>query len=188
MLSAKSNIFLQGFFSSNFLLLFAFGAATAFLCMSRIKLVHPLFVALLGAVTFLIVGLAEITPPYSAPWIINPLIPYGLASSVLIFGLVQFEDRGRQILNQGWIQLLGGASYVLYLIHFPLISVFVKLCRALGLKGITGALLSYVSILVACAVCAVVFHVFIERPLLDFLAKAIRHWSAPRNVPQGASR
>jgi peptidoglycan/LPS O-acetylase OafA/YrhL len=155
--------------------------------MSRIKLAHPLLIAFSGALTFLIVGLAEILPPHSSTLIINPLIAYGLASSVMIFGFVRFEDCGRKILHQGWIQLLGGASYVLYLIHYPLISVLVKFCRLLGLKGITGALFTYIAILIACVICAVIFHVLFERPLLDFLTKSIRRMPHRQNVPQKAN-
>ena len=54
-------------------------------------------------------------------------IVYGIASSFIIFGLVQAENQGHIIGGHPYIQILGDSSYVLYLIHLPLMSVLCKI-------------------------------------------------------------
>lgn len=66
--------------------------------------------------------------------------------------------------------MLGDASYALYLIHYPLISIVCKAAIALGLSGLLGATITYVVALVLCIGSAVVFHLWVEKPLLRYLS------------------
>lgn len=66
----------------------------------------------------------------------------------------------------GWVALLSDASYALYLMHFPLISLVCKLVVHAGLHGAVGAAVAFVSAVCVCIGSAVVFHLRIERHLL----------------------
>jgi peptidoglycan/LPS O-acetylase OafA/YrhL len=105
---------------------------------------------------------------------------YGLASGLIIFGVVKAEDRGTVWGGQRAWQVLGGASYALYLIHYPFISLAMRVMIRLGLHGAGGALLAFsVAVSVSVAL-AVAFHLRIERPMLRAL-NAWR-WPMPRAI------
>jgi len=99
---------------------------------------------------------------------------YGLAASLLVFGLVTSEKKGCTYLGHKWFQLLGDASYALYLIHFPLISLMCKVAIALHLQtlGMTGAIITFIVIFAVCIVVAVVFHLWVERPIARYFRRS----------------
>jgi len=99
------------------------------------------------------------------------IILYGVASSLMIFGLVKAEDKGRVVGDYYWIQILGKSSYSLYLIHFPLISILCKLSLLIYLNklGLIGAAISYISIFALCLISSVVFYLWIEKPTGAYL-------------------
>jgi exopolysaccharide production protein ExoZ len=68
--------------------------------------------------------------------------------------------------NLGFLASLGDASYVLYLVHYPLISALCKVSASLLPHTIVGASVAYTVILIACLVAAIAVHLWIERPLL----------------------
>jgi peptidoglycan/LPS O-acetylase OafA/YrhL len=107
---------------------------------------------------------------------------FGLASALMILGLVRAEAGGRVIGGHRWLQLLGDASYALYLIHFPMISILCKLAVALHMNqlGVMGALVSYLLILAGCLGGAVAFHLWIERPVTAYVRTRL---TAARPVP-----
>jgi exopolysaccharide production protein ExoZ len=102
-----------------------------------------------------------------------PLL-FGASASLLIFGLVTLERRGRKPMWQNGL-LLGDASYVLYLIHYPLISVLCKIAKAVGLTGLGGAVLTWAATLTVCIGAAVLVHLLIERPLVT-AARGLLKW------------
>jgi peptidoglycan/LPS O-acetylase OafA/YrhL len=91
----------------------------------------------------------------------------GIASSIAILAAVNAEHSGADLGGGRILQLIGSASYVLYLIHYPLFSVGCKLAMACGMTrlGIPGAALTYVIMLLAAMAAAVLFHVGIEMPV-----------------------
>ncbi len=138
---------------------------------NKIKIDRPLFYFVAGSICFLLIAGDVVLQ-------LNLLIEcrtvlYGLASSMIIFGLVKAEDNGRIIGNQKWVQQLGNSSYVLYLIHFPLISILCKLSLYVRLDylGLVGAMISYIVIFVSCLISAVVFNIWIEKPVISYLRK-----------------
>jgi len=98
-------------------------------------------------------------------------LSYGVASSFLILGLVQLEIKGYIIGNQKIFQILGDSSYALYLIHYPIISVLCKLLVFFGVNkyGYTGAIISYLFILIFCIFSSIIFHFIIEKPTIKWL-------------------
>ncbi|MBN3788767.1 acyltransferase [Burkholderia sp. Ac-20353] len=162
--------FPASFFSKHYIVLFALGAGTALLCRSKIRTRYPALILAFGVITFLAMGVANdfhvfVYGPTSS-------IGYGLASSAIIYGLVKLEDTGIPLGVHRWIQTLGDASYALYLLHFPIISVMCKIAIKIGLTGTAGAVISYLPILASCIAASVVFHLWIEKPVMRYLSAA----------------
>jgi exopolysaccharide production protein ExoZ len=164
-----SSSFCLSFLSKDYILLFAMGMAVSVTCTSKkIIVTRPLFCASIGVIVFIIVALDVVIG-------LNLLserrtILYGLASCLIIFGLVQAEDEGQSIGGHRSMQILGDSSYALYLIHYPLISILCKFFVSLKLNefGIAGAMISYAAILAICLISSVVFHLWIEKPVTAY--------------------
>ena len=170
-----SGPFILRFLAEDYVLVFFMGMAAAVLHYSnRAQVLSPRFYLTAGIALFSIVAL-DVT--FELRHIRNWwTILYGVACTMIVLGLVAAEDKGRAFGGGKWMQLLGGASYALYLIHFPLISVLCKFAIALGLgeMGVTGAFITFVAMFVICIAAAMIFHVVIERPLANWLRRKVR--------------
>ena len=102
-------------------------------------------------------------------WVIDRRLCFGFFSGVIILGLVRAESSGQFRMKVSALALLGDASYSLYLIHFPLISILCKIMVSIGLVGTLGALIAFPAVLIACILAALAFYVTIERPMLRWL-------------------
>lgn len=162
--------FPRSFLASNLLLLFGMGAVVAFACRSSLALKQPLLLSGIGAAAFLATGLIEIVIN-KATLPIDRRLVYGAFSAVLILGLVRAEIDGHFRGTPAWLTLLGDASYALYLIHFPLISILCKAFISLGMSGALGAAIAYPIILAACILAAVGFHLLVEKPMLQAIGR-----------------
>jgi peptidoglycan/LPS O-acetylase OafA/YrhL len=142
------------------------------ICKSKKVVVdRPAYYSVAGIIMFLFIAIDSVLSiNYFLEWAI---ILYGFASSLIIFGLVRAEDKGQTFGAGSWMQLLGNSSYALYLIHVPIISILCKLSISLHLNdlGVLGAIISYFYILVACLISSIVFHVWIEKPIVLYLRK-----------------
>jgi exopolysaccharide production protein ExoZ len=93
------------------------------------------------------------------------VMAYGLSAAFVVFGLATLE-------RQGWSPrwpagvALGDASYALYLVHYPIISIICKASVRAGLSGLPGAALAWLATLFVCISVAVALHRLFERPLL----------------------
>jgi len=96
----------------------------------------------------------------------------GLASSIAIFAAVAAENAGSNLGGGRALQLIGAASYVLYLIHYPLFSVGCKIAMVCGMQklGIVGMAATYVLLLAAAIAMAILFHLAIELPVQRWLS------------------
>ena len=107
----------------------------------------------------------------------------GIASSVAILAAVAAEKAGADLGGGRALQLIGAASYVLYLIHYPLLSVGCKVAMACGMQklGIAGMAASYTLLLAAVITAAILFHLAIELPVQRWLsARMIRKNRSPQ--------
>ena len=158
------------FLSKDYILLFGIGMGISLACnsleMTKNKSILFVFV---GVAMFLALIWGDITGSELCTERLTLL--YGLASSLIIFGFVQAEKRGKIILGYNWLQVLGDSSYALYLIHYPLISILCKLSLALQLNklGIIGAMISYLVIFGVSLISSVIFHIWIEKPFAIYL-------------------
>jgi len=162
--TASCGAFPLSFFSSDYLLLFAFGMAVAVLA-NRRQTDGSLFYVLTGVAFFVLISADKV---FHSDLLSNwKTILFGLASSMIVFGLVTAENAGRVLGGHRLAQLLGESSYALYLIHVPVISLMFKLFVLLHFKdlGIAGAAMAYVFIFACCIGAAILVHVWIERPM-----------------------
>lgn len=169
-----------GFFQKEWLLLFALGGLVAWINSSALSIRFPRLLALFGIILFMANGLSEVFAVSIEPG--SGSLIYGVASACIILGLIRAELAGTaNAWKPGWAILLGDASYALYLIHFPLISIICKVAIMLGLSGIMGAIVTYIIALFLCLGSALVFHLWIEKPIL-------RYFNPKRRVHQLATK
>lgn len=160
------------FLQKDWLLFFLLGAGTAHLTDRLPKRIPPWLVAAAGGLVFFSAGISESLANKYDALLLRPVgFQYALASCLIIYGLVQMENRGAVIGDNPFWQLFGAASYTLYLIHIPIISVLSKISLLLGLHGHMGALIAYALIFIACLTAAALFHRLIEAPLLRWLSR-----------------
>lgn len=179
--------FPRAFFANTWMLLFALGVGTAYLSRS-FRFRRPVVMAWIGGAAFVIVAglelLARSEPmldPMLDPMLTNHKMIYGLLSSLVILALVNAEDSGAMKAGNSWLSMLGDASYVLYLIHYPVISVLCKVLVAVGVYGTLGAVFSFVLMFCLCIMAALVFHMYVERPLLKYLSRPMRATTVARH-------
>ncbi len=165
---AGSSEFPYGIIFSANNLLFSFGLAMAFL-FRKWRCPAPGFVTISGALAFLAVGLHKVhaaSPLTSDAYI----VAFGASSAIAILGACNYERR-YGLLAPRLLDTLGDASYSIYLVHLPLLSLFAKALFASGLAGLLPEGLSL--ILMVCVVLAagVMFSKLIEMPLIAAFRK-----------------
>jgi len=101
-------------------------------------------------------------------WPHSGLLSVGL-SGVMLVCLVNAEEARAQRSSSAWVQRLSDASYAMYLLHFPIISLVCKLLTLAGLHGAPGATLALVLSFVVSIAAALAFSVYIERRLVAWL-------------------
>ncbi len=161
--------FPRSFFASHWLVLFAMGVAVARLAQQAVSPKVALATAWVGVLGFTLVATAEVIGLVLENG--NLYVCYGLFSSLVVLGLVQAENAGAIVWRHPAVTTLGDASYALYLVHYPLISLACKLALAAGLSGLSGAALTFFATLVLCLIVAHHFHRLVERPLLRVLSR-----------------
>ncbi|MDB5626892.1 MAG: acyltransferase 3 family protein [Tardiphaga sp.] len=154
-------------FSANNLL-FSFGMLAAFVFRTQ-RCPAPALLAAGGAAAFIATGLHQVTASRPMP----PeayVLAYGLASAVAILGACVYEQRhGLRVPRL--CDAIGDASYSIYLIHLPLLSVFAKLLFASGLAAMAPEWLSLTGLLCMVVVTGVVFSRLVEMPLIALLGR-----------------
>jgi peptidoglycan/LPS O-acetylase OafA/YrhL len=158
------------FMKFHFFLLFAAGMVVGWLLRRELWSSFALPAATAGGVGFVgVCTLAALDSSLDVTTVDSGLgIPLliGASASLTIFGLVTLERQGWNFASRSG-GLLGDASYVLYLLHYPIISMVCKISLAAGLSGFSGALIAWVFGLSLCIATAIVFHSLIERRIIS---------------------
>jgi peptidoglycan/LPS O-acetylase OafA/YrhL len=146
--------------------LFAMGMGAAWL-IRRDRVRRPATLAAFGLLAFAGCALLDM-PSYLRSW------GYGLGASLMLLGAVQVELT-RKVSIPGFLELLGNASYSVYLVHLPLVSLLCKLLLPLPKEAAFPiiALLSVAG--------GFVFYVVFEKPLWRLLVRKSAPF-APRPV------
>ena len=172
------------FIFRNYTWLFLFGMGTAMACVRwQVPVRSALRWAAFGAGVFALTAAVNIADPDITES--RKILLYGIASACMVFGLVQAENAGRSLLAHPFLQLLGDASYALYLVHYPMLSVLCKIFAAIGLPalGALGALIAFVGLVVACVGAAIAFHLLLERPLVRLISRKGKPLPVPAAQP-----
>ncbi|CAN5160371.1 acyltransferase [soil metagenome] len=148
---------------------FAAGMAVAWLS-DRITLPRPGWIALLGIAGILVCMTVEAWIGHDIP---AEFLPLGEATSPLLYigfasltvlGMTGWERSGT-LPFPALLSLLGGCSYVLYLVHGILISILIRLFAITPLDAIPHALAFLLMIAISIAA-AIAMHLYIEKPVM----------------------
>jgi exopolysaccharide production protein ExoZ len=139
----------------------------------------PVLVMILGSTAFLTSMAVEWSQgafPNSIPVIGAGLstVVYAISASLIILSLAQIEVRFK-FRDMPVLELLGGASYALYLFHGLVSSSFIRILHLMA-PNLFGWFVMMIAIIFT-ALCVIAIHVFVEVPLLRALA--------PRKAPTG---
>lgn len=160
--------FPQSFIGVPYLLLFGAGSLVAVVERKGWRVRRPGTVAITAAIIFVLLGIAELFYPAFKRSFIQEIL-LGLSSALTIAGLLSWETSRATPPTFGPLRFLGDASYALYLVHYPLISILCKIALVALPMTVLGASVAYVLILLACLSLAAVVHLRVERPLLRAL-------------------
>jgi exopolysaccharide production protein ExoZ len=141
---------------------FAIGLATAWV-LRRPGPARSGLTALAGLAAFLGAGIAENMGALPHEALVSRMA-YGIASAVIILGLVGMERQGRLHVGK-FMVLLGAASYSLYLVHLTPLTLTV---RGLAVAGVVGLMPGWLVMAICCSVAVIVsitFHKMVELPL-----------------------
>jgi peptidoglycan/LPS O-acetylase OafA/YrhL len=117
----------------------------------------------------------------------GPLLPLVFSSLLIIVGLVEIE-RSTGVRAPAPLRYLGDASYSLYLLHFPVLVVIVKLFHFLHLERHVPLWVLWCGCAIATTVISVVFHAVVEKPLLSWVNRAIGKSEAERETAPAGIR
>jgi len=92
---------------------------------------------------------------------------FGFASALAILGLISLERAGL-LHSPRALTYLGEASYAVYLIHFPVVSLMCKIVAHNRLRAYGS--LCFLIIAVSALIVGIAFHALLEKPLTEYLA------------------
>lgn len=166
--SNESFLYVQ-FLSSKTIFLFLFGIIVAYFLDIQMKTSRISFILCIGLLLLFFLFCNTVLNYNLFSEYIGLLL--GASFSLLIFSIVKMEKNGYDFKKYKKLNLLGNASYSLYLLHNPIIFVLAKLSVALGLVqyGVFGALITFIIMLSICIFVAIIFHLYIEIHILAFL-------------------
>ena len=99
------------------------------------------------------------------------LLIFGFPSALIVLAMLNLEKNDAIKIPKFWI-LLGDASYVLYLIHFPIMLLMNKLPQIFGHTFTANQEINYsYFIIVTIIFLSIIVHKFIEKPLSKFIGK-----------------
>jgi exopolysaccharide production protein ExoZ len=123
---------------------------------------------------------------FAAVWVANCLrytdtdhsyLGYGAGAALILYGLANTEASGRLRIPR-WLAFVGDASYSIYLVHFPVLSICAKL---------THGRLPPLAIYAVCVPVAIsggiAFYWFVERNLLKALPSSLTGRTQPAAAP-----
>ncbi|MBB6004496.1 acyltransferase [Arcicella rosea] len=105
---------------------------------------------------------------------IKRILVFGLSSGLILISLLNLESN-RTVKVPQFSILVGNASYVLYLIHFPMLLLLNKIPLLLGFKLSMDGVIFYNYFIVLVILCSsLTIHRFIEKPISLFLSDKLK--------------
>ena len=142
---------------------FVLGMGVAF-CLHRVQLPRPHWLFVIGVAAFCAAAAAEnlgVIDGYAA----SSRLAYGIPSALLVAGLAEI-DRSGGLRVPGWLRLLGGASYSIYLFQFVFIGTAWQLWLAAGLGRWRQGWASFPLLVAASLLGGILVARLVEQPLL----------------------
>jgi exopolysaccharide production protein ExoZ len=164
-IGSTSSVLFVRFAVSHFVLMFLFGMLACSAFRKKLSFRGPKVIASAAGVAFLAVAVSNSI--FDLPSEPSDLA-FAAISAVLIWALANWEarDGALKIARLQSVSSLGDSSYALYLIHFPLISVLAKSLILLLPQDTLGSAVAFLGTVIICVATAIVFHRFIEGPML----------------------
>lgn len=125
----------------------------------------PTLVACCGTLLFAAAYARGVRLGVAAGWDLTSVLLLGISSGCVIYGLACLERTGR-VTAPRWLVWLGGASYSIYLVHFPALSLFAKLWLHAGLRDALPPVPTLALFICLATGAGCLFHLAVERPLL----------------------
>lgn len=171
------------FLLSEYNLIFLFGALAALF----FRRIDASFALPLCAIGLLVMAGAALSDLYGV-WPLGVAlrtVALGFGAALIITGLAAGE------LNHGWsaapvLKLIGDASYSIYLIHMPFLTIATAIFLKLGFSASGPVFLTAAILLVSSTLAGVIFHRLFERPLSTLAKRALL--GANLMVPVGPGR
>jgi peptidoglycan/LPS O-acetylase OafA/YrhL len=152
------------FVGSVYHLEFVSGAALA-LAVKHYDVPAPRCLVVVGAAIFLATGMVEVhIQPQRT---LGHLAGYTAGSMLVLAGVIEAE-RSALLKPPRLLVFLGDASYSIYLVHFPALSVLAKLAKALHVDAYVPALALFCLLAAGATIVGCLFHLVVERPLLRY--------------------
>jgi len=175
--------FALSFFQADWLLIFLMGAMVAVYLKRNIVLPPAAAKLSLASGVLAIVGLSIMETLREDQPNSHICLYFGFASCLIIMGLVKLEDQGTVWGKSAFLQLLGAASYSIYLTHFPAISGLCTAAARIASHSTVAATVSGLVIAIAVVAAGVLFHLAVEAPLLRLLSRQKRPRAADGPAP-----
>jgi peptidoglycan/LPS O-acetylase OafA/YrhL len=181
---APANAVLAAYISPLHLL---FGLGMVIAIFIRRSSMRGLPLALLGICGFAILCYLEDAHRSSIPF---PPVAFGLFAGMTAAGFMLYEKQ-RMLRIPAFLTFLGEASYSIYLIHYTTLSVSAKIVHRLWLLHPVPLWIPAGILLAVAIASGIALHVFVERPLLQRIPRAIvstrafRFGSAVPNIHKG---
>ncbi|MDP1026700.1 acyltransferase [Sphingomonas sp. KR1UV-12] len=141
-------------------ILFLFGMAVARLHLNGVA--HGRRSAIVVAILLFLWLFARDPGPVAQIRVFETLA-FGTAAALLIHGLCAPPRWNRRM---PWVEACGAASYSLYLIHYPLVSLLSRLAVAVDRLYPVPALVYFVGMVVICQIAAILFHRWLTVPAM----------------------
>lgn len=152
--------------------LFGLGMSAAWAFRHGVK--SPLAVTLCGAALFSVAWYFGAAGDQGVPHTQALSWSFGLGAALIIVGLAQLE-RDDRLRTPKALQFLGDASYSIYLVHFPAVTLIADKIFDFGLSAAIPKPFYFLAILLAAVTAGIGFHIFIEKPIIRLLQRRVRH-------------
>ena len=144
-------------------LLFGFGIAAFFISKYEKRIFGG---ATLGMTLFFAVAIEDMYIKSLSPTSLS--FCYGIASVLFVLGAISSERLGKLRALPG-LRFLGDASYSLYLIHYPLLSLLAKIFMAIPVLRALPHFISFGLLTLICIAAALACNLWVEKPILRYL-------------------
>jgi peptidoglycan/LPS O-acetylase OafA/YrhL len=154
-------IYMTGFIN----ILFSFGVVCSLL-LSSTSIPWPRAFMIAGLALFFATGLLSVSTTLLPEGIAR--VSFGFGSVLFLLGAVEAE-RSDIYRVPSWAALVGQASYSIYLVHIPALTIEAKLAAKLHLTTTIPWWLAFLAIVAGAVLVGIAAHLMIERPLIAFV-------------------